>query len=85
MKKKAILYHSEMTDINIYFIHESNTVLLENDHIFGHLFMVEDESQKKYMLDRFEQDGILIVNDEEITDDEILDGIEIIKEYSYRF
>lgn len=85
MTKYAILHHSEMTDILLYFISNNKQNLLNNEtNIYNY---IHSETAKEYEQNQIilSNNNITPINTEFLENTNELKNIQIIKKYSYRF
>lgn len=85
MSKYAILHHSQMTDILLYFISDNKKTLLDNEtNIYNY---IHSETAKEYEQNQIilANNNITPINTEFLENTNELKNIQIIKKYSYRF
>ena len=81
-KNYAVVHHSEMTDIELYFVASDQTILLDNWVLIEKFIHSETAFDYELYGKALEDKGIKYYNSET---DRTPQGAEIIKKYSYRF
>lgn len=85
MTQYAIIHHSQMTDILLYFISNNKQTLLNNEtNIYNYIHSETAEQYKQNQL-ILANKNIIPINTELLENINELKNIKVIKKYSYRF
>lgn len=81
----AIIHHSEMTDILLYFISERKESLVENESLLDDFVNYETFENYERLKKELEENKILFLNSETIENNAEIEDLIVVKYYSYRF
>lgn len=85
MEKFAIIYHSEMTDITLYFICKNKQVLIDSGILINKF--INFETYENYIMLKKDLDDrqIQFINSENVENENDIKNLIVVQKYSYRF
>lgn len=81
----AIIHHSKMTDILLYFISERKESLIENESLIDNFINYESFENYERLKKELEENKILFLNSETIENNAEIEDLIVVEYYSYRF
>lgn len=81
----AIIHHSKMTDILLYFINERKETLLESEDLIDNFINYETFENYERLKKELEENKILFLNSETIENNAEIEDLIVVKYYFYRF
>lgn len=81
----AIIHHSKMTDILLYFISEKEENLTKNESLIDDFINFETFENYERLKKELEENKILFLNSETLENNAEIEDLIVVKYYFYRF